>query len=204
VRKMLENAAESHTSGARCVGQPFHTFLSLCHRLRMNITIAPIAPTTSAAAQSIMMIILMTLTVGLSIRFLIALEVVGFWVTESRIMLNMTKRTKPTTDAKRMNMNFLTVRQGWTKARTKAAAARKASSKPGGLSSIPITTETIVNKPQTTKRITVLFLLPGVEKASIMTISFLIIDFIGGCPTVCVTCAGAGTAKPSNWKNNKA
>jgi hypothetical protein len=153
----------------------------------MNITTAPIAPTTSAAAQSIMMIILMTLTVGLSIRFLIALEVVGFWVTESRIMLNMTKRTKPTTDAKRMNMNFLTVRQGWTKARTKATAARKASSKPGGLSSIPITTETIVNKPQTTKRITVLFLLPGVEKASIMTISFLIIDFIDGSPTAGVT-----------------
>jgi hypothetical protein len=24
------------------------------------------------------------------------------------------------------------------------------------------------------------------------------------CPTVCVTCAGAGTAKPSNWKNDKA
>ena len=23
-------------------------------------------------------------------------------------------------------------------------------------------------------------------------------------PTVCVTCAGAGTAKPSNWKNDKA
>jgi hypothetical protein len=167
----------------------------------MNITTAPIAPTTSAAAQSIMMIILMTLTVGLSIRFLIALEVVGFWVTESRIMLNMTKRTKPTTDAKRMNMNFLTVRQGWTKARTKAAAARKASSKPGGLSSIPITTETIVNKPQTTKRITVLFLLPGVEKASIMTISFLIIDFIDGCPTVCVTCGWAGV--DSAWEQEK-
>jgi hypothetical protein len=101
-------------------------------------------------------------------------------------------------------MNFLTVRQGWTKARTKAAAARKASSKPGGLSSIPITTETIVNKPQTTKRITVLFLLPGVDKASIMTISFLIIDFIDGCPTDWRTCAGAGTAKPSNQKNDKA
>jgi hypothetical protein len=158
----------------------------------MNITTKPIAPTTSAAAQSIMMIILMTLVVGLCIRFWIALEVVGFWVTESRIMLNMTKRTKPATDAKRRNMNFLTFRQGWTKARTKATAARKASSKPGGLSSIPITAETIVNKPQTTKRITVLFLLPGVEKASIMTISFLIIDFIDGCPTVCVSGSRAG------------
>ena len=129
----------------------------------MNITTEPIAPTTNAAAQSIMMIILMTLTVGLSIKFRIALEVVGFWVTKSIIMLNMTKRTKPTTDAKRRNINFLTIRQGWTKARTKAAPARKASSKPGGLSSIPITTETIVNKPQTTKRITVLFLLHDVE-----------------------------------------
>ncbi len=142
----------------------------------MNITTEPIAPTTNAAAQSIMMTILMTLTVGLSIKFWIALEVVGFWVTESRIMLNMTKRTKPTTDAKKRSMSFLTVRQGWTKARTKAIAARKASRKPGGLSSIPITIETIVNKPQTTKKITVLFLLPDVEKASIMTISFLIID----------------------------
>jgi hypothetical protein len=157
----------------------------------MNITTEPIAPTTNAAAQSIMMIILMTLTVGLSIRFWIALEVVGFWLTESRVMLNMTKRTNPTTDSKSRNTNFLTVRHGWTKARTKAAAASKASRKPGGLSSIPITAETIVNKPQTTKRITVLFLLLSVEKTSIMIISFLIIN---DCPTAGVT------GKGGNWR----
>jgi hypothetical protein len=138
----------------------------------MNITTEPIAPTTNAAAQSIRMTILMTLTVGLSIKFWIALEVVGFWVTESRIMLNITKGTKPTTDAKRMNMNFLTVRQGWTKARTKATAASKASSTPGRLSSIPTTTAAIADKPQTAKRTSVLILLWDVEKASIMTTPF--------------------------------
>ena len=69
-------------------------------------------------------------------------------------------------------MNFLAVRQEWTNARTKAVAARKASSIPGRLSSIPTTAEAIANKPQIIKRISVLILLRGVEKASIMTVSF--------------------------------
>jgi len=131
-------------------------------------------PTTSAAAQSIMMIILMTLVVGLCSRFWTALEVVGFWVIESRIMLKMTKRKKPITDAKRKNKNFLVDRHGWTNARTMATPARNASSVPGGLSSTPMAAAVNTNKPQITKRIIVTILLRGVENASIITTFFLV------------------------------
>ncbi len=68
-------------------------------------------------------------------------------------------------------MNFLAVRQGWANARTKAIAARKASSMPGRLSSIPTTAEAIADRPQIAKRISVLIVLRGVEKASIMAVS---------------------------------
>jgi hypothetical protein len=87
-------------------------------------------------------------------------------------MFMTTKRTKPRTDAKRRNMNFLVVRQGWENAKTKAIVASKASSTPGRLSFIPTTTAAVANKPQTTKRTSALILLRGVEKASIMTNSF--------------------------------
>lgn len=50
-------------------------------------------------------------------------------------------------------------------------AASKANSTPGRLSSIPTTTEAIADKPQSAKRISVLVLLRGVEKALTMTIS---------------------------------
>jgi hypothetical protein len=69
-------------------------------------------------------------------------------------------------------MNFLAVRQGWTNARTKAVAAGKANSTPGGLSSIPTTTAAIVSKPQIARRINVVILLCGVEKALVMIASF--------------------------------
>jgi hypothetical protein len=69
-------------------------------------------------------------------------------------------------------MNFLAVRHGWTNARTKAIAARKANSMPGGLSLMPTTVAAIADKPQVTNRISVLILLRGVEKISIMTVSY--------------------------------
>jgi hypothetical protein len=43
---------------------------------------------------------------------------------------------------------------------------------PGGLSSIPTTAAAIADKPQITKRISVQILLRGVERASIMIVSF--------------------------------
>jgi len=81
-------------------------------------------------------------------------------------------------------MNFLAVRQGWTNARIKAVAARKARNMPGRLSSIPKTTAAIASKPQIARRISVIFLLYGVEKALIMIVSFLIADFALGYLTV--------------------
>ena len=81
------------------------------------------------------------------------------------------KKTKPRTDAKNRDKNFFVIRQGWVNARTKAVAANKARSMPGKLSSTPIMAETIADKLQTTKRISVLILLFRVEKASIMRFS---------------------------------
>jgi hypothetical protein len=149
----------------------------------MNMATEPIAPTMSAAGLIIAIIKFKALMAGLCIKFWSAPEVAGFWAIESEMMFMIMKRTKPRTDAKRRNMNFLAVRQGWANARTKAIAASKASSTPGRLSSIPTMTEALVDKPQTTKRTSVLILLRDVEKALIMTISFLIMDFVYGCPT---------------------
>jgi len=97
-------------------------------------------------------------------------------------------------------MNFFVVRQGWTNARTKAVAARKACSMPGRLSSIPTTAAVIASKPQIARRISVIVLLCGVEKALVMIVLF---DsrFCYGCPTVCVTGAGAGV--DSVWEQEK-
>jgi hypothetical protein len=137
----------------------------------MNMATEPTVPTMNAAGLIITMIKFKALMAGLCIRDRSAPEVVGSWATESKMMFRVTKRTKPSTDARMMNMNFLAVRQGWANARTKAVAARKASSMPGRLSSIPTTAETIADKPQIAKRISVLIVLRGVEKASIMAVS---------------------------------
>jgi len=98
-------------------------------------------------------------------------------------------------------MNFLVVRQGWTNASTKAVAARKASSMPGRLSSIPTTTAAIASKPQIARRISALILLLGVEKASLMTVSFLDCGFRLCRPTLCIRgqCAGVDSA----WEQYK-
>jgi hypothetical protein len=138
----------------------------------MNITTAPTTPTRKVAEQSIAKIILRASFTGLSIKFWSASELAGFWTIESDTILTMMKRTNPSTAANSRNMNFLAVRQGWENARTKVTAASKASSMPGGFSSIPTTVEAIADKQQITKRISVLILLLRVEKASIMTISF--------------------------------
>ncbi len=69
-------------------------------------------------------------------------------------------------------MNFLAVRQGWENARTKVTAANKASSMPGGLSSIPTTTAAIASKPHIARRIRVILLLCGAEEALVMFVSF--------------------------------
>jgi hypothetical protein len=138
----------------------------------MNMATEPTAPTMKAAGQIIAMIILKASIAGLCSRSWRAPVVAGFWATVSRMMFRMMKRTKPSIDARRRNLNFLAVRQGWTNARTKAVAARKANSMPGGLSSIPTAAAAIANKPQITKRISVLILLCGVEKASIKIVSF--------------------------------
>lgn len=63
-------------------------------------------------------------------------------------------------------MNFLTIRQGWAKARIKATAERKASSTPGRLSSIPTTAEAAAETTHNTRKTRDLFLFPGVENAS--------------------------------------
>jgi len=154
----------------------------------MNMATEPTAPTVNAAGQIIMKITFKALIAGLCIRSLSVPDVAGFWTTESEVMLRMTKRTKPSTDAKRRNMNFLVVRQGWVNARTNAVAARKASSMPGGLSSIPTATAVIANKPQTTKRTSVLILLRGVEKASITADSFFDSGFRLWLPNSCLSC----------------
>lgn len=139
-------------------------------------------PTKNAAEQSIAKITLRASIAGLWSRFWSVTELFGFCTIESEMMLKITKRNKPSKDAKSKNMNFLAVRQGWQNERIKAIAARKARSTPGGLSSIPITTEAIAVRPQTTKRINVLILLLRVEYASIMIISFLIVALVNGCP----------------------
>jgi len=90
----------------------------------MDMATEPTAPTMNAAGQIIAMIKLKASMAGLCSRSRSASEVAGFWVTESKMMFRMMKRTKPSTDAKRSIMNFLAVRQGWANARTKAVAAR--------------------------------------------------------------------------------
>ena len=150
----------------------------------MNMATEPTAPTMKAAGQIIMMIILKASMAGLSSRSWSVPVFAGFWATVSRMMFRMTKRAKPNTDARRRNMNCLTVRQGWTNARTKAVAARKASSMPGGLSSIPTMTAAIASKPHIARKIRVIFLSCGVEKALVMIVSFLIVDFVYSCLTI--------------------
>jgi hypothetical protein len=146
----------------------------------MNMATEPTAPTMKAAGQIIAKIKFKASMAGLCIRSRSATEVAGFWTTESKMMLRVMKRTKPSTDIRRRNMNFLAVRQGWTNARTKAVAARKASSTPGRLSSIPTLTAAIASKPQIARRISVIFLLCSVEDALVMILSFLIVDFVYG------------------------
>jgi len=149
----------------------------------MNIVTEPTAPTMKAAVQIIAMIILMASTTGFCSRFWSVPAVAGSWAAVSRMMFRMMKRTKPSIDAKRRNMNFLAVLQGWTNARTKAVAARKAKMIPGRLSSIPAAAAAIASKPQIARRISVIFLLCGVEKALVMIVSFLIVGFVDGCLT---------------------
>jgi hypothetical protein len=134
----------------------------------MNMTTEPTEPTMKVAKQIIAKIILKASMAGLCNRSWSAPVVAGFWATISRMM----KRTTPSSDARRRNMNFLAVRQGWTNARTKVVAAREANSTPGGLSSIPTAVATIADKPQITRRINDQILLRGVESASIMIILF--------------------------------
>jgi hypothetical protein len=117
---------------------------------------------------------------GLCIRSRSAPEVAGSWATESKIIFRMMRRTEPSTAARRRNMNFLAVRQGWANARTKAIAARKASRMPGGLSLNPTTAAAIVNKPLITKRIIDWILMRDVENASIIIASFLAVIFVCG------------------------
>jgi len=140
--------------------------------LRMNMAAEPTTPTIKAAEQSIMMIVFKAFMAGLSISSRSVPDADGSWVTESSMMLRMMKSPKPSTDARRRNMNFFAVRQGCTNARTKAVAERKASRIPGGLSSIPTVTAAIVSKPQLARRKNDMFLLLGVEKAAIMIVSF--------------------------------
>jgi len=152
----------------------------------MNIATEPTAPTMKAAEQIIAMIILKALTTGLCSRSWRAPVVAGSWAAVSRMMFRMMKRTKPSIDAKRRNMSFLASLQGWTKARTKAVAARKAKMIPGRLSSIPAAAAAITSKPQIARRMSVIFLLCGVEKAQVMIASFLIVEIIYGSLAVCV------------------
>jgi len=51
---------------------------------------------------------------------------------------------------------------------------------PGKLSSIPTTPAATASKPQIARRINVIILLCGVEKALVMIVSFLIVDFVFG------------------------
>jgi hypothetical protein len=138
----------------------------------MNMATEPTAPTMKAAAQIMAMIMLKALMIGLFKRSWSTPDVAGFWAAVSRKILRMMKRIKPSNDARMRNMNFLAVRQGWTNARTKAVAERKARRIPSGLSSMPTTAATIASKAQIARRINVLFLLLGVEKAALMRASF--------------------------------
>ena len=139
----------------------------------MNIATEPTAPMMKAAWQIIAKINIRASLAGLCTRFRSAIEVAGFWAIESIMMFRIKKTTKPRTDPRSRNMNFLAIRQGWANARTKAVAASKARRMPGKLSLIPTTADAIADKPQATKRIRVLNLLFRVERASIMTISFM-------------------------------
>ena len=150
----------------------------------MNMATEPTTPMMKAAEQIIAMIIIKALIAELCSRFWSALVVAGFWAIVSRTMFKIMKRTKLSIDARRMDMNFLAVRQGWANARTKAVAARKASSMPGRLSSIPTTTAAIASKPQIARRISIIFLFFGGEKALVMIVSFLIVDFVYSCLTI--------------------
>ena len=150
----------------------------------MNMTTEPTAPTMKAAEQIIAMIILKASMAELCSRSWSAPLAAEFWEIVSRMMFRTMKRTKPSIPARRRNKNFFAVRQGWTNARTKAVAARKASSMPGRLSSIPTTTAAIANKPHIARRISVIFFLCGVEKALIMIVFLLIVDFVYGCLTI--------------------
>jgi len=167
----------------------------------MNMATEPTAPTMKAAGQTMTLIKLRVLAKGLCIRSWSAPEVAGFWATVSKMMFRMTKRTKPSTDARRRNMNFLAVRQVWANARTKAVAARKANRMPGRLSSIPTATAAIASKPQIARRINVVILLRGVEKASIMTDSFLDCGFRLCRPTLFAvdSCAGLGLSVETGY-----
>jgi hypothetical protein len=102
-------------------------------------------------------------------------EVEGFWVIESTTMFTMTKRTKPIPAVRKRNRNFFAILQGWTNARIKAVAARKANRMPGGLSSIPRNAAAIAKAQLIKKRKNVTILLRGVEKASIITTLFLVL-----------------------------
>lgn len=138
----------------------------------MSMITEPTVPTKRAAAQSMEMIKTKLSVVGLCVRFRVALEVAGFWAMESKMMFRMTKRIKPIIDARRRNMNFLVVRQGWANARMKTVAERKASSTPGGLSSMPMDVALNAKRTQITKNMSVVIIFRGVESASIITTFF--------------------------------
>ena len=110
----------------------------------------------NAAEKIIVRIKLKASLTGFWIKLRSALEVAGFWLIESEMMFRMMKRTKPIIDAMRRKANFFATRQGWTNASTPAIAAKKASSTPSGLSSIPTMAEEIANKTLTPKRINIL------------------------------------------------
>jgi len=150
----------------------------------MNITTEPTAPTMKAAVHSIVKIKFRASVKGLWIRFCSAREVAGFCAKVSKIIFWMMKRTKPRTDTNSIKVNFLPVLQGWANARTKAVAANNARSMPGRLSFIPTTIEAIVSKAEITRSTSVLFLLREIEKASIISISFLIMDLVNDCSKV--------------------
>ena len=152
--------------------------------MRMNMAAEPTTPTIKAAEQSIMMIVFKAFMAGLSISSRSVPDADGSWVTESSMMLRMMKSPKPSTDAKRRDMNFLAVRQVRTNARTKAVAATKASRMPGRLSSIPTATAAIASKPQIARRMSVNLLSWGVESALVIFISFLIAKSVYSCLTV--------------------
>lgn len=81
------------------------------------------------------------------------------------------EENKPSPDARRSRPNCLGVRHGWTKARTKAAAAVKARNMPGGLSLMPTRTAAIAATPQIARNIKVRVRSWGVAKACSMITS---------------------------------